>query len=640
MVETGIDFERFAQESLDLMCLARTDGFFQWVNASFERVLGWSREDLLARPFISFVHPDDVAATLSELDNLKRGELTLGFNNRYQCRDGSWRWLEWSVSPAGDGTSLYCNARDVTVLRYAIEDLERERSAARVRERRLELAVAATSDAIWEWNLETGETFYSPRWYEMLGLADQGAPMTFDTWKALCHPDDFQPTVDKVKAAMAASGRNRYEVEFRMRHRDGSWIWILGRGNVVVHDPRGRPLILSGTNTDITERKRVEERLRQAEKMESVGRMAGGVAHDFNNLLTAIRGNVSVAMMNLQPEDPHHELLGEAIRAVDSAANLTRQLLAFARKQVVMPRVLDLNGVVSRLLEMLRRLLGEDVLLEASLDAGVGRVKMDAGQLEQIVVNLALNARDAMPGGGKLTITTSNLDLDPEAALHHPGATAGRYVKMAMTDTGMGMSEDARAHLFEPFFTTKEVGKGTGLGLAMAYGAVHQNEGTIEVATQPGRGTTFSILLPRVDAPPEAVPIAQRPHLAGGSETILLVEDEGVVRDIAQRILKRLGYTVHAFAGGEEALAALPELPAAPALLLTDVVMPGMSGQALATRVKAMRPNMKVLFTSGYNEEVTTRGGSLEPHIEFLPKPYSIDQLAGRVREVLDASSA
>jgi PAS domain S-box-containing protein len=389
---------------------------------------------------------------------------------------------------------------------------------------------------------------------------------------------------------------------------------------------------------EITERDRLEAQLRQAQKMESVGRLAGGVAHDFNNLLTAISGNVELALLDLRPADPLYELLIEVHRAADSAANLTRQLLAFSRKQVIDPRVVNLNGIVDELQKMLKRLMREDVDVHVRLDPGLWQTKVDRGQLEQVLVNLAVNARDAMPHGGTLTLETGNATLDEAYTRTRSYVIPGEYVMLAVTDTGTGMDEQAKAHLFEPFFTTKEHGKGTGLGLAMVYGAVKQNRGSIEVESEPGRGTTFRIYLPRVVAAPDPLPVpSPTMRLPGGTETILLVEDEEKVRAVAVGLLRRLGYTVIASSCATEALSAVRELTGPLHLLVTDVVLPGMNGRILAQQVEALRPGTKVLYTSGYSEDVVIHHGVLDPGIEFVPKPYSIDLLARRVREVLDA---
>ncbi|HKO52971.1 MAG TPA: PAS domain S-box protein [Polyangiaceae bacterium] len=403
-----------------------------------------------------------------------------------------------------------------------------------------------------------------------------------------------------------------------------------------IADSSGQLVNMVASFVDATEQKRLEAQLLHAQKMESVGRLAGGVAHDFNNLLTVILGAVELTRLQLDAAHPAHEYLAEAEDAACSAGTLTKQLLAFSRKQIIAPKVLNLNDVVARVERMAQRLLGEDVVLRTICAADLGFVRFDPGQVEQIIVNLAVNARDAMPAGGSLTIETRNVRLDEHYAEGHPGVELGDYVRLAVSDSGTGMSEDARAHLFEPFFTTKGPGKGTGLGLAMVYGAVQQNGGRIEVYSEPEHGTTFKIYLPRVPSVEQEVRTPERPRPRSGGEAILLVEDDERVRAFATTVLERFGYQVHAFPGPAHALAAVPQLSPSPALLVTDVVMPGMNGRALSERVASLIPAMKVLFVSGYTENVIVHHGVLKEDIEFLAKPYSVDQLARRVREVLD----
>jgi len=423
--------------------------------------------------------------------------------------------------------------------------------------------------------------------------------------------------------------------ELTGKHKDGTDMELRLSVQSII-DPRGQVVNMVASFVDVTEQKRLEAQLLHAQKMESVGRLAGGVAHDFNNLLTVILGAVELTRLELDAAHPAHEYLAEAQGAADSAGTLTKQLLAFSRKQMIAPKVLNLNEVVARVERMAQRLLGEDVLLRTVCSPNLGLVRFDPGQVEQIIVNLAVNARDAMPEGGRLTIETRNVRLDDNYVDVHPGVDFGDYVLLAVSDSGTGMSADARAHLFEPFFTTKGPGKGTGLGLAMVYGAVQQNGGRIEVYSEPDHGTTFKIYLPRVPSAAPEVGLPERPSPRSGGETILLVEDDDRVRSFAATVLERFRYKVHAFQTPARALAALPELSPQPELLITDVVMPGMNGRALSERVASIIPAMRVLFVSGYTENVIMHHGVLKDDIEFLAKPYSVDQLAQRVRDVLD----
>jgi len=389
---------------------------------------------------------------------------------------------------------------------------------------------------------------------------------------------------------------------------------------------------------DVTERHHLEEQFRQAQKMEAIGRLAGGIAHDFNNLLTAIKGHAELILDDDTLPAHRREDLAEIREAAERAANLTRQLLAFSRKQVLKPEILDLNAVTRSMRTMLERLIGEDVHFVGRLAPDLGPVRADPGQLEQVLMNLIVNARDAMPGGGTLLIETANVEVSAEDAARHTGAEPGSYVLLAVSDTGVGMSRDVQEKIFEPFFTTKEPGKGTGLGLATVYGIVKQSGGLVEVESEPGQGTTFRVYLPRVDAPapphPGPAPVPASP---AGLETILLVEDEAAVRSFVRKVLRRKGYNVLEAASRPEALRLSRAYRAPIHLLLTDVVMPEMGGREIADRLTAERPGMRVLFTSGYTEDAVVDRGVLIPGIRFLGKPFTPQDLTRKVREVLDA---
>ena len=399
----------------------------------------------------------------------------------------------------------------------------------------------------------------------------------------------------------------------------------------------GGAWLFSAFLRDISERKLLEAQLRQAQKMEAVGRLAGGIAHDFNNLLTAIIGYTDLALADLREGDPMRQDMEEILRAAHRAAGLTRQLLAFSRQQVLAPRVLDLNEVVQTVDKMLGRLVGEDIELQSVLAPGLGHIKADPGQLEQVIVNLAVNARDAMPTGGKLTIETADVEMAETRGRDLTTVPAGRYVMLAITDSGTGMDEDTKARIFEPFFTTKEQGKGTGLGLATVYGIVKQSGGFIWVYSEPGHGTTFKIYLPRVEGAADALaPPVGTAAVPRGTETVLIVEDEEAVRALAKTALARKGYRVLEAANGGEALLLCESERAPIHLLVTDVVMPGLGGADLAQRLAPLRSEMKVLFISGYTDRAAARHGTMQPGAAYLEKPFSLDALARKVREVLD----
>jgi PAS domain S-box-containing protein len=435
------------------------------------------------------------------------------------------------------------------------------------------------------------------------------------------------------------AGKSFIDLEMRWQRRDGTSLTsslALAPLYGGLSEVRG----VIALAADLTERKRLESQLLQSQKMEAVGQLAGGVAHDFNNLLTAIMGYTSLLLKAVPPEDPKHEDLLEIDRAAARATELTQQLLAFSRRQMLTPTLLDLNAVLSNTMRMLGRLLGAHIELAILPETGLGVVRADRGQLEQVIINLAVNARDAMEGGGKLTLETRNVTLDRAYASQHPGATEGEFVMLAVTDTGSGMDPAIQARIFEPFFTTKERGKGTGLGLSTVYGIIKQSGGTIYVYSEPGWGTTFKIYLPRVMAQgPTEVPVPARPGNVRGTETVLVVEDEEGVRSLTCRVLQTYGYEVLEAENGGEALLIAEQHPAPIHLLLTDVVLPRMSGQKLAERLARTQSGLRVLYMSGYTHGAIVNHGALDPGTAFIQKPFTPEALAHKLRTVLDSSA-
>jgi signal transduction histidine kinase/CheY-like chemotaxis protein len=404
-----------------------------------------------------------------------------------------------------------------------------------------------------------------------------------------------------------------------------------------IKDVSGRIVGASAIGRDITESKQMEDMFRQAQKMEAVGRLAGGVAHDFNNMLSVIIGYSELLLERADTDGQVRKQCEEIKRAGDRAASLTRQLLAFSRQQVLEPRVLNLNTSVAEIEKMLRRLIGEDIDLRTSLDPTLGLVKADPGQIEQVIMNLAVNARDAMPEGGKLIIETSNTELDDEYALHHPPCIVGRYVILAVTDSGVGMSQETKARIFEPFFTTKELSKGTGLGLSTVYGVVKQSGGYIWVYSEPGQGSVFKLYLPRVDGSEVQIrPAKSAPELLAGTETILLVEDEQSVRALTRNLLEQGGYTVLEADNGAHAVEIAKQHHGPIHLLLTDVVMPGMNGPAVAEMILPIHPEAKALYVSGYNSSFGTQTGLVPAGANLFQKPFSRAALLRKVRNLLD----
>jgi PAS domain S-box-containing protein len=586
----------------------------------------------LLKPF----HQEDLHATLQVA--LHRHRLERALRDSQQALRDSRDELEARVR---DRTAELQQANEA--LRALVADRGRAEEAVRRSEGRVRALIDNSSDAIVVVGADGTVQYTSPAVVRINGYAE--GEFLGRTGFDLIHPEDR----DRILALfhrLAQEPRGRVTAEYRVRHRDGSWQWMEGVATNLLEEPDVQGIVVN--YRDITERKRLEEELRQAHKMEAVGRLAGGVAHDFNNLLTVILGYTSLLLTRVAPGDPTREALYEVRKAGERAASLTQQLLAFGRKQVLAPALLNVNTLVADLGRMLHRLIGEHIEFVTDLDPGVALVKVDGGQIEQVLMNLAANARDAMPQGGRLTIATRNVELDepppvspPDAGggyrgVWHPELRPGRYVLLSVRDTGVGMDEETRAHVFEPFFSTKALGKGTGLGLAMVYGVIKQSGGHVEIESAAGEGTTLKIYLPRaVGEPPPAPPDSGRIELPHGLGTILVAEDADDVRTLTRTILESQGYTVLEARDGEEALTIAERQSGTIDLLVTDVIMPRMNGRELAERLVARRPGLRVLYLSGYAEDP---GGNRTPLVEgaaFLGKPFKPVALARKVSETL-----
>jgi PAS domain S-box-containing protein len=456
---------------------------------------------------------------------------------------------------------------------------------------------------------------------------------------ALFWPDGTPVPLSDWPMSRLLRGEAVTDWELHLRRLDTGQEWDISYSGAQVVGPDGRADMVLLSTRDVTDRKRLEAELRQAQKMEAVGQLAAGVAHDFNNLLTVINGYGEILQDTLPAGSQERDLAAEMVRAGERAAGLTRQLLAFSRQTVIAPRVLDVNTVVADVEKMLRRVIGEDVRLATSLQPGLGSVRADPGQLEQVLLNLAVNARDAMPTGGRLTISTREVFLDEDYARAHRDAHPGQYVQLSVADSGHGMDDATRARLFEPFFTTKGPGKGTGLGLATVYGIVTQAGGLVTVDSAPGAGATFRVHLPVAEdtARPEEsqAGISTTP----GTECVLVVEDEPAVRALARQVLESYGYTTLVAGDGQEAVRVCADHYGPIHLLVTDVVMPGAGGRVLAERLRTLRPGMRVLFMSGYTDDAVVRHGVQHAEVHFLQKPFRAAALARKVREVLDADA-
>jgi len=532
--------------------------------------------------------------------------------------------------------------------RWEAESAERGQAEAalEISDQRLRLAMEATRDGLWEQDVGTGRTYYSPAYWRMLGYDPDELEPVYQSWIDLLHEDDRERAV-AVGRDCVENRTESFQIEFRMLAKSGDWRWILARGKAERRDEQGRAILLVGTHQDITERKRaeaerhtIETQLHQAQKMEAIGQLAGGVAHDFNNLLTVIVGYSELTLSALGLDHAAKGYVTEIKGAGERAATLTRQLLAFSRKQVLVTEILNLNDVVTDTAKMLQRLIGENIVLTAVLSPHAAPVRVDPGQIQQVVINLAVNSRDAMPQGGQLFIETSMSEWDESYCRLHPGSRPGLYALLSVTDTGCGMSSEVMARIFDPFFTTKEAGKGTGLGLATVYGIVKQSGGYIEVSSEVGVGSCFRLYFPAVEAEAASRTARDKAETApAGSETILLVEDEENVRRIARLALETYGYTVLAAENGREAMSITERFGRVIDLVVTDIVMPEMSGPQLVAKIRARHPRLQILFISGYANDLADHEAVLRASTAYLLKPFSPRQLAAKVRGILDAAS-
>jgi two-component system cell cycle sensor histidine kinase/response regulator CckA len=527
-------------------------------------------------------------------------------------------------------------AGGVEFLSTVSRDISQERrnaEALRASEERTQFALEAARASIWQADIATGSVSVTDSIHTVHGVSREQFGGTLESFIGRIHPEDRASTSHAIQTAQARRGD--FELEFRTLWPDGSTHWVQSRGRVLC-DADGRPVHVLGMAQNVTERKQLEGQLRHAQKLEAVGQLAGGLAHDFNNLLTVIVGYSRLLEEQFEAHDPRRADVAEIRRAGERAGQLTKQLLAFSRKQILQPVPLDLNALVTGASRMLQPLIGEHVQLRLSLQADLAPIVADPGQIEQVLINLAINARDAMDHGGILTIETANVTLDEAAAGRHLADGPGTFVLLAVGDTGTGMDEETKKRIFEPFFTTKAPGKGTGMGLASAFGIVQQSGGFISVYSELGYGSTFKMYFPPGDVRPEAARVESASTMLPGSETILLAEDDPGVRALVGAVLKRSGYAVLVAALPSEALSIAGERDRRIDLLLTDVIMPGMSGSELCRRVQAMRPGLRVLYMSGFADDTVVHHGVLDPDTPFLQKPFTGPALAQKIRETLD----
>ncbi len=618
----------------DAVIATDTSSRVTFLNRAAESLTGWKQEEAVGQS-LDKVFRIINEETRASIDNpttkiLKEGRV-LGLANHTLliAKDGSEISIDDSGAPIrnerGEINGVVLIFRDITERKKAEESMRasEERFSKAFRASPVPMSIVTYKEGRY---IEVNESFLRNSGYtseEIIGRTTTEIGIYRD-------PEERS----RLREILEQQGRI-LNVEVRRRVKSGEVRIALTSSEVITLN--GEQCVLTTTN-DITDHKRLEEQLLQSQKMEAVGRLAGGIAHDFNNLLTAIIGYSQILVSNLHQADPMREQVEEIEKAGKRAAALTNQLLAFSRKQILQPKVMNLNAVIADVGKMLQRLIGEDIEMRANLDPAIGHVKADPGQIEQIILNLAVNARDAMLRGGKLTIETQNIFLDDSYANQHADVQPGSYVMMAMSDTGTGMDRETQANIFEPFFTTKEKGRGTGLGLSTVYGIVKQSSGHIWVYSEPGRGTTFKVYLPLIeessDATETPAPMAESLR---GHETILVVEDEDLVRRLACKILQSHGYTVLEAADASEALLKYEQHEGVIHLVITDVVMPIFSGRELAERLTPSRPEIKILYMSGYTDDAIVHHGVLDEGTAFLQKPFTPDALLRKAREILDA---
>jgi PAS domain S-box-containing protein len=610
-------------------------GNFAFFNDSFCRIYGYPREELIGMNDRQYTDQENAKKLFQTFNRVYRtGESAKGTDWEIIRKDGTKRNIEASVSLIKDASGNQIGFRGL------VHDIT-ERKKAEEQLSKLFRAVEQSPATVMITDTDANIEYVNPKFTQLTGYTLEEVigknPRILKSGET--PPEEYKRLWDTI-----TSGRE-WQGEFHNKKKNGELYWESASISSI-KNAEGLITHLVAVKEDITGRKRAEEeraalqeQLRQSQKMEAIGKLAGGVAHDFNNLLTVIKGYCQLSLVEMKESAPIRDTLEVINKAAEKAADLTRQLLAFSRRQIMEMRVLDLNALLQNLDKMLRRIIGEDIELVTSLGEDLGRVKADPGQIEQVVMNLAVNAKDAMSKGGKLIIETANVELDEAYARTHVAVTPGPYVMIAVSDTGTGMPLEVRDRVFEPFFTTKGKGKGTGLGLSTVYGIVKQSNGNIWVYSEPGKGTTFKIFLPRVDEPAEKLKVQEiGEEFPRGSETILVVEDDKEVRNLTVRILKRQGYTVLDGSYGDEAFSVCRQHKGPIHLLLTDVVMPGMDGRALSESLSQLHPEMKVLYMSGYTDDAIVHHGVMEKGMNYIQKPFTVNGLTKKVRELLDKS--
>jgi PAS domain S-box-containing protein len=615
------------------------DGTATSWNEGVRRVLGFEEEEFIGLSAETIFQPDDVKARVPWRELAYAVDHGVASNDRWMQRKDGTRFFA-----KGSTTALFDDKKELIGFSKVMRDQTASREteeALQASETRYRLVALASREAIWDWDITSGKVTWNEGIETLFGYPRDSVRPDITWWHERIHPDERQRVFDSMQTAITR-GESFWTADYRCRRSDGQYAIVTDRG-VIARDESGHAVRMLGTIADVTERRRTDEKLSQAQRMEAVGRLAGGIAHDLNNMLTAIVGFSTLLDQDLELGDSRRKDVAEIIKAADRSATLTRSLLAFARREIIHPEALDMNRIVLEMGRMLRPAMGESVQVELALEPIAGTVFADRGRLEQVILNIALNARDAMPAGGRLSIATRSVELGKGDAARHPGTevTPGRYVKLTISDTGQGMDSSTLARIFEPFFTTKEVGEGTGLGLSTVYGTVKQAGGFVWAYSEVGHGSAFTVYLPeaatKIVSDSGASGVGEGIH--GGSESILIVEDEEVVRNLAVRILSAEGYRCLSAPNGPEALAMLQLDHREVDLVITDIVMPGMGGRELAQAVNEQFPRARVLFTSGFTDDEVVRRGLMDIGQPFMEKPWSADQLLRRVRGMLDGKA-
>jgi PAS domain S-box-containing protein len=626
-------FRLISENAADMIAVVDMDGRRIFNSASYQKVLGYSDEELKNSSPMDQIHPDDRERVKAAAAEARRTGIGKNLEYRIRHKDGTWKVLESTSSVIGDANGI---PEKLVIVNRDITDRKLASEALRLSELSFRSVIENAPYGIYRAEASGKLLLVNPALQKMLGYDSRDELMGVNLGTAVYG----DPSKNRKINAPFSHQKEFTDVEVEWKRKDGTPIrarctgWWVGDTEAVA----GYFEIFA---EDVTEKWLLERQLRMAQKMEAVGRLSGGIAHDFNNLLGVIIGYSQVLKRTLPPGTPFLEHAEEIEKAGQRAASLTRQLLAFSRQQVLAPAVLDLNSLIAEMEKLLPRLIGENIEIVVALDPGIGRVKADQGQIEQVIMNLVVNARDAMPQGGKVIITTANALLDEHYTRHHAGSKAGDYVMLSVRDTGSGIDSETLAHIFEPFFTTKDQGKGTGLGLATVYGVVKQSGGYVSVETALEKGTSFEIYLPRIEEPVtliEAIPPTVETFR--GAETVLLVEDSDVLRKLTRMLLRQHGYRVLQAANGVDALDLMQQNPERINLLLTDVIMPGLNGRALAERLGPLQPGLKVLYMSGYTDDAIVNQGVLAKGTQLLSKPFSEENLIQKVREVLDADQS